>query len=146
MGELLDVPHVTTTTSGSVALLVALKSCGVGPGDEVIVANRTFIATAHAVQLSGASVCLVDTIARLPLMDPEEVEKAITPRTKAIICIHLNGRACHVRALRDLADGHDLYLIEDAAQALFSRADGRYLGAIGHVGHDLRPGRGSGHE
>ena len=134
LAEQLKVPYVTLTTSGSVALLLTLIASGIGPGDEVIVSNRTFIATAHAPQLIGARIRLVDTKEDVPLMDPEQVLQNITPNTKAIIPVHLNGRACNLSLLREIADQHGLCLIEDAAQALFSKYKGNYLGGFGHFG------------
>lgn len=134
LAKLLDVPHVAMTTSGSVALATALFAAGIKPGDEVIVPTRTYIATAHAVQMVGATVRLVDTLPDTPLMDPAEVEKKITPATKAIMPVHLNGRACDMDALSDIAERHGLIIIEDAAQAMFSKHKGRYLGTFGLLG------------
>ena len=134
LSHYLNVPYVTMTTSGSVALLMSLLACGVKPGDEVIVPNRTFIATAHAPLLIGAKVKLVDTIRDLPLIDPEEVEKKITEKTKAIIPVHLNGRACNMKAIRKIANKKGIYIIEDAAQAMFSKFNGKYLGTLGDFG------------
>jgi dTDP-4-amino-4,6-dideoxygalactose transaminase len=134
LAEMLGVPYVTMTTSGSVALLMALITCGVRPGDEVIVPNRSFIATAHAPMLLGAKVCLVDTLSGLPLIDPEKVESSITPRTKAIIPVCLNGRAYNISHLKEMAVQNGVYLIEDAAQALFSKNNKNYIGTSGHFG------------
>jgi perosamine synthetase len=132
--ETLDVPYVTMTTSGTVALVMALVAAGVKAEDEVIVPDRTFIATAHAPQLLGARVRLADTGPNQPLMDPASVEKKITEATKAIIPVHLNGAACDMHRLADIAERHGLVLIEDAAQALFSRSGNRSLGTFGRFG------------
>lgn len=134
LAKQLEVPYVTMTTSGSVALLMALIACGVRPGDEVIIANRTFIAAAHAVQLLGARVRLVDTLPRSPTIDPEGVRAAITRKTKALIPVHLNGRSCNISLLQEIADHHGIFLIEDAAQAMFSINRDGFLGTLGHFG------------
>lgn len=134
LAEILGVPYVTMTTSGSVALAVALFAAGIGPDDEVIVPTRTYIATAHAVQLVGAKVVFADTLPDTPLIDPAEVEKKVTAATKAIVPVHLNGRACDMAALQAIADRHGLIIIEDAAQALFSKHRGAYLGTFGKIG------------
>lgn len=134
LSEVLDVPYVTMTTSGSVALASALLSAGIGPGDDVIVPTRTYIATAHAVQLAGANVRLVDTLADTPQIDPSQIEAKITPATKAIIPVHLNGRACDMSAMAEIAERHGLVIIEDAAQALFSKHKNKHLGTFGKIG------------
>ena len=134
LAEKLDVPYVTMTTSGSTALATALIAAGVGVGDEVIVPNRTFIASAHAVQLIGATVRLVDTLADRPVIDPAQIERHITKNTKAIIAVHLNGCACEMSALKEIAERDDLAIIEDSAQALFSRHGDQYLGTFGLFG------------
>ncbi|MEK6579851.1 MAG: aminotransferase class I/II-fold pyridoxal phosphate-dependent enzyme, partial [Bdellovibrionota bacterium] len=85
--------HCLLTTSGSTSLLVALKALGVGPGDEVIVPNRTFVATANAVLMAGATVRLADVSLDRALLDPASVESLITKKTKVILPVHLNGRA-----------------------------------------------------
>ena len=130
----LGVPFVMTTTSCSTALVSALFAAGVGPGDEVIVPNRTYIAAAHAAQLIGATVRLVDTIADYPKIDPAKIEEKITDRTRAIIPVHLNGVACDMAAIQEIADRRELVIVEDAAQALFSKHRGQYLGTFGRFG------------
>lgn len=134
LAEILNVPHVVATTNGSTALLMALIACGIRPGDEVIVPNRTWIATPHAVLLLGAKPVLVDCLPDLPIIDPGEIEAVITPRTKAILPVHLNGRSADVRTIRAIAKKHGLRVIEDAAQAMSSRnADGP-LGTQADIG------------
>lgn len=135
VGELLGLPFVTAVTSGTSALMLALMEAGVGPGDEVIVPDVTWIATAHAVLLLGAKVVLADIEPDRPVINPEAAARAVSPRTRAIIPVHWNGRACDLPALMELAERHNLALIEDAAQALCSRApDGSFLGTVGHSG------------
>jgi perosamine synthetase len=130
----LDVPYAVATTSGSTALLMGLMVAGVGPGDEVIVPNRTFVATAHAALLLGASVVLVDVIEDHPAMDVSQIESKITPRTKAIMPVHLNGRSVDMTALEEVASRHGLWIVEDACQAIFSCNEYGYLGTQSNVG------------
>jgi len=130
----LDVPYVLCTTSGSMALMMALMGFGIGPGDEVIVPTRTFIATAHAAFLLGAKVVLVDCHSDSVAMDVAQVAEKITSRTKAIMPVHLNGHGCDMTAVLALAKEHGLVVIEDAAQAMFSRSPEGYQGTIGDCG------------
>ena len=130
----LDVPHVVATTSGSMALLMSLWVSGIGPGDEVIVPNRTWIATAHAPLLLGAAVKLVDVESSRPIIDAGLVEAAITDRTKAIIPVHMCGRSADMRTINQIANRYRLAVIEDAAQALGSRNLDGYLGTQSHMG------------
>ena len=130
----LDVPYVLCTTSGSMALMMGLMAAGVGPGDEVIVPTRTFIATAHAATILGAKAVLVDSRSDSPNMDVAEAAKKITPRSKAIMPVHLNGRGCDMAAIRALAEKHGLAVIEDACQGMFSRGPDGYQGTLGDCG------------
>lgn len=107
---------------------------GVSAGDEVIVPDITFIATANAVVLSGARPILVDVDPRTLNLDPENVARAISPRTKAIIPVHVSGRAVDMQAVLTIAKEHGLYVVEDAAEAFMSRHADRYLGTIGNAG------------
>lgn len=134
LARFLGVPHILLTTSGSVALYLAFASLGIGPGDEVIVPNRTFIATAHAVLMTGAKVRLVDSRANSTLIDEALIEQAITPRTKAIAPVHLNGNAVDMKAISAIAKAHHLFVVEDAAQAFGSQSEGRFLGTFGDIG------------
>jgi perosamine synthetase len=122
------------TTSGGIALFLALKSLGIGIGDEVIVPDYTMIATAHAVKLAGAAPVFVDVLQESGNMDIADVEKKITSRTKAMMPTHINGRACDLVALRDLAKERSVLMVEDACQALGSRLDGKHLGTFSDVG------------
>lgn len=130
----LDVPYAVATTSGSVALLMALMALGIGPGDEVIVPNRTFIATAHAALLLGSEVVLIDVRADIPVLDPARLEDAITPRTKAILPVHLNGRGADMQVVNTVAKEHGIGVIEDACQALFSKNQAGFLGTLSDIG------------
>lgn len=119
--------------SGTSALIAALVAAGVGPGDEVIVPGYTFFASASAVVVAKGIPVIVDIDDSLTL-NPAEVEKAITPRTKAILVVHMVGHPARMDALRSLADKHKLVLIEDVAQATGGSYKGRKLGAWGHLG------------
>ena len=134
LAEQLGSRYVVSVTSGTMALFVALKAVGVGPGDEVIVPDLTFIATANAVMLCGATPVAVDIEPDRLMMDPDGVEAAITSRTRAIVPVHISGRAAKMAELMDLAQRHELLVVEDAAEAFLSRTNGRALGSIGHCG------------
>ena len=134
LGELLGVDHVIATTSGSMALLMACLALGIGSGDEVIVPNRTWIATAHAPQMLGARVVLADVEPTAPLIDPAAVERLIGPRTRAIIPVHLNGRASNLDALLALGQRYGIPIIEDASQALACGGPLARLGTRGTMG------------
>ena len=134
LGEYLGVPYVVATTSGSMALLMSCWVLGIGPGDEVIVPNRTWIATAHAAVLLGAKVVLVDVEPGRPIIDASLIEKAITKNTKAIIPVHMCGRSADMRTINQLAAKHGIAVIEDAAQALGSRNPDGLLGTQSDLG------------
>jgi perosamine synthetase len=131
----LGVAHAICVTSGTAALLLSLMALEIGPGDQVIVPARTFIATAHAAHVLGAEVVLADCLTDSPVLDPLALDRLITPSTKAIMPVHLNGRAVDMDRILAIAAAHGLLVVEDAAQALFSRdAKGRHLGTIGDAG------------
>lgn len=111
-------------------LLIALLAAGIGPGDEVIFCSHTMVATAAAIHFAGATPVPVECGAD-HLIDPVSVEQAITPQTRAILPTHLNGRTADMALLRALADRHGLQIIEDAAQALGARFQGRCAGTFG---------------
>ena len=134
LAEYLGVPYVIATTSGSIALLMSAMAAGVGNGDEVIVPNRTWIASAHAPKMLGAKVVLVDVETDLPIIDSYKIEEAISPKTKAIIPVHLNGRSANMREINRIAHKHGLKVIEDAAQALGSRNEDGFLGTQSDMG------------
>lgn len=134
VAEALGARHVLANNSGTVSLFLALKACGVGPGDEVIVPSLTFIATANAVAMCGARPVTADIRIEDLNIDPESVAGLITARTRAVIPVHINGRPADLARLRSLASKHGLALIEDAAQALGSRHRGAALGTLGDAG------------
>jgi len=134
MAELLGCKHVVATTSGTTAIFLALAAMGVGPGDEVIVPDVTFIATANAVTLTGAKPILADVEPGRLTLDPQSTEDAITARTKAIVPVHVSGRAADLGAIMEIAKRHGLLVVEDAAEALFSKHKGKCLGTWGIAG------------
>ncbi len=119
--------------SGTSALQLSLLACGVGPGDEVITTAHTFIATSEAISQTGARPVFVDIDPQTYNLDPSRVEAAITPRTKAILPVHLYGQPADLGALMEIAERHHLYLIEDAAQAHGAEYKGQRCGSIGHL-------------
>ncbi len=119
--------------SGTAALHLALLACGVGPGDEVITSAHTFIAGAEAISHTGARPVFVDIDPRTYTIDPGRVEEAITPRTKAILPVHLYGQPAELGPLLEIARRHEVWLIEDAAQAHGAEYLGQRCGSIGHL-------------
>lgn len=128
LARFLGVKYVITTSSGSMALLASLWTLGVGPGDEVIVPNRTWIATAHAPFLLGAKVKLVDVENDRPIINIESLKSSITAKTKAIIPVHIGGRAADMRMINEVAKEGNIAVIEDAAQAFGSKNEYGFLG------------------
>ena len=122
------------TTSGSTALDMALLLCDLKPGDEVILPSYTFSSTANAAVLAGATPVFIDIRPDTMNIDEKKIEDAITPHTKAIMCVHYAGVACEMDAILALAEKHHLIVIEDAAQAVMSTYHGRALGTIGTFG------------
>ncbi len=126
--------YAITCVNGSVALRLALIACGVKPGDEVIVPPYTFIATASIVLEANCVPVFVDIHPETYNMDPDEIEKAITPKTKVIIPVHFAGQACDMDAIMEIAQKHHLRVIEDAAHAHGGEYKGKKLGSIGDAG------------
>ncbi|QDT69702.1 L-glutamine:2-deoxy-scyllo-inosose aminotransferase [Planctomycetes bacterium MalM25] len=125
--------HAVALSNGTVALELALIAFGIGPGDEVIVPSRTFIATASAVAIRGAKPVFADIDHESQNLTACTASPLITPRTKAIICVHLAGWPCELDALQDLAKEQGLILIEDCAQAHGARYRGEPVGSFGHA-------------
>src|SRR6185369_14331551 len=115
------------------ALEMAAILSGVGPGDEVVMPSFTFVSTANAFVLRGATPVFVDVMPDTLNIDPARIEPAITPRTRAIVPVHYAGVGCDMDAIMDIAARHDLVVIEDAAQGLLSDYHDRPLGGIGHM-------------
>jgi perosamine synthetase len=129
----LRTKRAIATNSGTVAIFLALKGLGVGAGDEVIVPDITYIATANAVTLAGATPVFVDVDASL-MLDPQVFEKAITPKTKAVIPVHISGRSENLEEVVAIAKKRGLFVVEDAAEAFCSKKDGKFLGTFGNAG------------
>ncbi|MGG3467862.1 DegT/DnrJ/EryC1/StrS family aminotransferase [Neobacillus pocheonensis] len=123
--------HGIGVANGSDAINIALLGCGVQPGDEVIVPSFTFFATAGAVARMGATPVFVDIDPKTFNIDPIAIEKAITPKTKAIIPVHLYGQMADMDRIKEIADKHSLYIIEDAAQAIGAQYKGKNVGELG---------------
>ncbi len=134
LAERLGCRHAVAVTNGTSALTLALAALGVGPGDEVIVPDVTFIATANAVTLAGAKPVLADVEAGSLNLDPAAFEAAITPRTRVVIPVHVSGRAADMPRIGAVADKHGIAVVEDAAEALLSTRYGRPLGTHGVLG------------
>ena len=125
------VEHCVTLANGTVAIHLALKVLGIGPGDEVIVPDLTFVATANAVVTAGATPVICDVRASDWCMDAASVERLVTPRTKAIIPVHLYGHPCDMDAINAVARRHGIRVIEDAAEAHGAEYRGRRVGGLG---------------
>ena len=137
--QYLDVKHVVPCANGTDALQVALMALGLEPGDEVISVSFTFVATVEVVKLLGLEAVLVDVDPKTLNMDPDALRKAITPKTKAIIPVHLFGQCANMEEIMKIADEHGVKVIEDTAQAIgasFTFSDGttKKAGTIGHLG------------
>ncbi|TGN27174.1 dTDP-4-amino-4,6-dideoxygalactose transaminase [Empedobacter tilapiae] len=135
--EKYSFPKVLLTTSCTDALEMAAILCDIKEGDEVIVPSYTFVSSANAFALRGAKIVFVDSYSDNPNIDPREIEKHITPKTKVIVPVHYAGVACDMEAIMNLAKQHDIFVVEDAAQAIdsyYTFADGtkKALGSIGH--------------
>ncbi|MBN1628482.1 MAG: DegT/DnrJ/EryC1/StrS aminotransferase family protein [Thermoleophilia bacterium] len=128
------MPHAIALANGTVALEAALVALGIGPGDDVVVPSRTFVATAGAVVLRGARPMFADVDADSGNVTAETVAAALTPRTRAVIVVHLGGRPCEMDPILALARERGLYVIEDCAQSHGARYKGRLVGTLGHVG------------
>lgn len=129
--EFCGARHAVGVSSGTAALWLALLASGIGPGDEVITVPNTFIATAEAITFTGAKPVFIDVCEDSCLMDPDLIEGAITPKTRAIIPVHLFGQAADMDPIMEIASGRGLAVIEDACQAHGATYKGRKAGSIG---------------
>lgn len=137
--EYLGVKHVIPCANGTDALQIAMMGLGLQPGDEVITPSFTYIATTEVIALLGFTPVFVEVDAETFCMDPISLAKAITPKTKAIVPVHLYGQAANMEEIMRIANAHNLYVIEDNAQAIgcdyyFSSGDVAKTGTIGHIG------------
>lgn len=129
--EYVHVKYALAVNSGTSALHTVLAAHGIGKGDEVIVPSFTFIATANSVLMVGAKPVFAEIEGETYGLDPEDVERKITPRTKAIMPIHFGGLSCRIKELKQVADRHKLLLIEDAAESLGATFNGQKVGSFG---------------
>ncbi|KAF5063355.1 dTDP-3-amino-3,4,6-trideoxy-alpha-D-glucose transaminase [anaerobic digester metagenome] len=128
------VRHAIAVSNGTTALHAALLGAGIGPGDEVIVPSFTFIATATTVSMCGATPVFADVRSDLFTLDPDRLPDLVTPRTKAVIGVHLFGQPFDIDPIREVCESRDLLLIEDAAQAHGATYGGRQVGSHGDAG------------
>lgn len=134
VAEVTGAAHAIAVCNGTVALHLPLHCLGLESGDEVIVPSFTYIASVNTIVQTGAKPVFAESLRSDWSLDPEDVERRITPRTKAIMAVHLYGYASDMIALRDIADRHGLVIVEDCAEALGSTLGGRHVGRFGTVG------------
>jgi perosamine synthetase len=135
--QVCGVRHAIATSNGTAALHIALLAHGIGPGDEVITTPFTFIASANSILFTGAKPVFVDIDPETFNIDPELIDQAITPRTKAIMPVHLYGYVCDMDAIQAVADRHGLAIVEDACQAVGAGYHGCKAGSFGTGGFSL---------
>jgi UDP-2-acetamido-2-deoxy-ribo-hexuluronate aminotransferase len=139
LGQYLNIPHVIPCANGTDALQIAMMALGLRPGDEVITPSFTYIATTEVIALLRLTPVFVEVDPQTFCMDPESLRKAITPRTKAIVPVHLYGHAAPMQEILQIAKENNLFVIEDNAQAIgcdYTFSDGRVAktGTMGHIG------------
>ena len=132
--NLLGVDHCISCASGTDALYISLKALGIGPGDEVITTALSWIATSEVITQCGAQVVFCDVEADYLTINPVEIEKKITEKTRAIIPVHLHGQAANMLEIMSIAEKHDIFVIEDCAQSHLGQYQGRMLGTFGIAG------------
>lgn len=133
-GAFIDAPYVLTTSNGTTALYLAMLALEIGPGDEVILPGFTFVAAINMVIAAGATPVFADIDQDTWCVDPDRVEEVITPKTKAVCAVHTYGNMCDMDALKAICRKHGLFLIEDAAEAVFSYYKGKSAGTFSDVG------------
>jgi len=131
--EYIGCKHSITVSNGTVAIHLALLALGIGEGDEVIVPTLTYIASVNAIVYTGATPVFVDSLSDTWQMDPEDVLKKITTKTKAVMAVHLYGHPCDMQALLDITRKHGLFLIEDCAEAFGTKYRKQHAGTFGDV-------------
>lgn len=129
----IGIEHAASVSNGTVALHLALLALGIGLGDEVIVPTLTYIATINAVNYCNATPVFTDSVRNTWQIDPEEIRRNITPRTRAIMVVHLYGHACDMDAITAIAREYRLFVIEDCAEALGTLYKGRHVGGFGDI-------------
>jgi len=134
IAKYLGVKHAIGVGNGTDALVLILDALGIGPGDEVITTPYTFFATAECVSRLGAKPVFVDIDPTTLTIDPKKLKQAITTRTKAVIPVHIFGRAAEMSAIMDIANRHGLFVVEDACQSMGAEIEGKKLGTFGNAG------------
>ena len=129
----IGIEHAASVSNGTVALHLALIALGIGPGDEVIVPTLTYIASVNAINYCNASPVFVDSLRGTWQIDPDDIRRHITPRTRAIMVVHLYGQACDMDAIMKIAREHRLFVVEDCAEAFGSLYKGQHVGTFGHI-------------
>lgn len=125
--------YATGVPNGTIALHLALLALGVGPGDEVIVPTLTYISSVNAIAYTGATPIFVDSLPSTWQMDPEDVKRKLTPRTRALMVVHLYGHPCDMGELTAIASERSLFVVEDCAEAVGSLCEGRHVGTFGDI-------------
>lgn len=133
LGEYLGVAHAIAVSSCSEAMMLCLRALGIGPGDEVITSPITFASTVHSIIHNGATPVLADIETDAFGLDPEDVERRITPRTRGIMPVHFGGQACRIREILAIGRKHGIDVIEDAAHSFGARVDGELIGRFGRA-------------
>lgn len=131
--KFINIKHASGVCNGTVALHLALITLGIRPGDEVIVPTLTYIASVNAISYTGATPVFVDSLKDTWQMDPEDVKRKITPKTKAIMVVHLYGHACDMDALVKIAKENELFIIEDCAEAFGTLYKDKHVGTFGDI-------------
>ena len=131
--EFIGVKHSATVCNGTVAIHVALLALGIGEGDEVIVPSFTYVASVNAIRYTGAKAVFIDSDLLTWQMDPTKIEDKITTKTKAILVVHLYGQPCEMDSILNIAEKHNLYIVEDCAEAFGSLYKGKHLGTFGNI-------------
>ena len=131
--EYIGVKYATGVTNGTTALHLALETLGITEGDEVIVQTFTYIASVSSILYTGATPVFVDSVASTWQMDPEDVKRKITPKTKAIMAVHLYGQMCDMDEIIKIANENKIFVIEDCAEAFGSKFKNKYAGTFGNI-------------
>lgn len=132
--DYIGINYATSASNGTTALHLALLALGILPGDEVLVPTFTYIASVNAITYTGGKAIFVDSKKDTWQIDPEDIKRKITPRTKAIMAVHIYGHPCDMDPIIDMAREHKLFVVEDSAEAFGSKYKGRYTGTIGDIG------------
>lgn len=131
--EFVGCEYAVAVCNGTVALHLALVALGIGKDDEVIVPTLTYIASVNSIAYTGAIPVFVDSLEKSWQMNPEDLESKITSKTKAVMAVHLYGQSCEMDSIKQICDSHNLFLIEDCAEAIGSRYNGHHVGTFGDV-------------